>query len=177
MWARSGDNNAFEESNGGGKKFLYSNPVSSKAQQVEDDQWSFTPKANSNAVTPRGGLPPIDLDNVWSIRNVGLGSGSKSVRSEPSTMKSQSTGKTTSSIYYSRHGGMKGRAGSPRDTLTNGNAPTGSGTNWSSSGHNFGQQTSRKQPPTFQLPSDSSLQDPKQRYKNPSPFARDLNDF
>jgi len=162
---------------GGGKKFLYQAPTSTKGPQ-EDDPFSFPApdRSKSNQVTPRAGMPPLDLDNVWSIRNMAVGSASKSVRSEPSTLKSSVNpgGLSTSSVYYSRHGGIKGKpGGDQREGISSQQENTGK---WSSSGHGLGMGARRGQPPAFNPASGRTLQDSQRKFQNES-FNRDVNDF
>ncbi|GFO22293.1 hypothetical protein PoB_004879800 [Plakobranchus ocellatus] len=110
-----------QEDIGGSKKFLYSSPsTNAKGKNGhpdgnEADPWSYPAKPTDNI--PKG--LKLDLDDVWSIRNVGLGPSARSVISDASTVKSEILSKNASSAFYSRHGGMKGRA-SPQGGLQNG---------------------------------------------------------
>ncbi|CAL1534131.1 unnamed protein product [Lymnaea stagnalis] len=118
-----------ETNSGGGKKFLYSSP--GKSQVTENVIFPVSTKASNS---PRG--LSVDLDRVWSIRNVGLNSVGRTVTPEPAGLKHETIGRNAPVGFYSRHGGMSGRTGSP----LNGAYPSLlSGPKWSSSGHNFSQ--------------------------------------
>jgi len=177
MWDRVSKNGSPDSGEeGGSKKFLYSGPSSKNA--IEEDPFFGPSKANNG--TPRNNLP-IDLDSVWSIRNVGLGqnqqqaphSGKQSVRSEPTFtqgLKTPSVSLNTSSVYYSRHGGMKGNQ--VQGPLNN-DQPTGA--QWTSSSQSV-QQSRQRQPPAFQKATEH-LQESRSRFKAYSPAQRDMNDF
>ncbi|RUS78791.1 hypothetical protein EGW08_013441, partial [Elysia chlorotica] len=116
----------------------------------------------------------LDLDDVWSIRNVGLGPSARSVLSDVSTIKSEVLSKNASSAFYSRHGGMKGR--------TKSFPPSPTGSNWASSGHALGQGSrgGGAAPAPFQSPTEKAFRGGRshnRRFQNPSPFDHDINDF
>lgn len=172
---RGGDINGIS---GGNKKFLYSSPNTGKGKSGQGDStnadpWSFPGKPNNDM--PKG--LKLDLDDVWSIRNVGLGPSARSVLSDASTVKSEVLTKNASTAFYSRHGGMKGRA-SPQGGGSN-DASTGS--NWASSGHSLaqGSRLGAPAPAPFQSPTEKAFRGRthSRRFQNPSPFDRDVNDF
>jgi len=160
---------------GGGKKFLYSSPTRNNGAP-ENDPFSFpVSKSSSSQVTPRAGMPPLDLDNVWSIRNMALGSASKSVRSEPSTLKASGNpgGLSTSSVYYSRHGGMRGKPGNDqRDGISSQQGPSAPSSQWSSSSHSM--TAARRQPQAFHPASQGG--DTQNKLQTDS-SSKDINDF
>ncbi|GFS26893.1 hypothetical protein ElyMa_007069100 [Elysia marginata] len=168
---------------GGNKKFLYSSPNSNAKGKNPDgsdaDPWSFPAKPTNDI--PKG--LKLDLDDVWSIRNVGLGPSARSVLSDASTVKSEILTKNASTAFYSRHGGMKGRAspqgGAPNDMSSD---PRSSGTNWASSGRSLaaGSRLGGPGPAPFQSPTEKAFRGRathSRRFQNPSPFDHDLNDF
>ncbi|KAK3763327.1 hypothetical protein RRG08_021149 [Elysia crispata] len=169
---------------GGNKKFLYSSPNNAKGENghldsADTDPWSFPAKPNNDVSK---GLK-LDLDDVWSIRNVGLGPSARSVLSEVSTVKSEVLTKNASSAFYSRHGGMKGRA-SPQGGVQSDSSsdPRNTGSNWASSGHTLaqGSRLGGPAPAPFQSSTEKAFRGGRahnRRFQNPSPFDHDLNDF
>ncbi|KAK0052830.1 hypothetical protein Bpfe_017684 [Biomphalaria pfeifferi] len=149
-----------EPAQGGAKKFLYTGPVNSK--KSESDQWSLGIKP-TNQQSPRG--LSVDLNNAWSIRNVGL-----STRNTSASRTQVDLSKNVQAGLYSRHGGLNGQIGVSNNQVAS--PGKSSGVQWASSGHNFSQTSQMLTATAAQSSSNSS-----RRRQHFSPLDDDTNDF
>ncbi|XP_059154016.1 uncharacterized protein LOC131939618 [Physella acuta] len=143
---------------GNKKTFLYTSPEKNGG----NNQRPTTPSTGATTLnSPRG--TPLDLGNMWSLKNMPLHSSSSMLQPAGTEVLS----KTSPTALYSRYGSFNGRAGSPGSQIigTRQTAPQ-----WSSSGHSFSQSSQYRLSP--RTPSDA-----RRREQAPSPLDRDPNDF
>uniref|UniRef100_A0A0B6Y854 Uncharacterized protein n=1 Tax=Arion vulgaris TaxID=1028688 RepID=A0A0B6Y854_9EUPU len=148
---------------GGKKKFLFLSSSSSTSHSSTD--YACLPKVNNTSRSPQA--LPLDLDSVWSIRNVGLASSSKMPLSEPSSIKPEVFSKSAGTAFYSRHGIMKG---TPNHAARSSNS-AGNRVQWSSSGFNLSQGS------RFGTQSPAHLGGESNHRQQPSPLDLDISDF
>ncbi|KAH9525228.1 hypothetical protein Btru_000728 [Bulinus truncatus] len=143
---------SLEPAAGRAKKFLYISSGNNKSPEIDNSKYGAQ---SANQQSPRGSA--LELNNVWSIKNVGLSS-----RNTQAMLPRSDMSKNVPTAYYSRHGGLNGHGGGSTHVDT-------SGAKWVSSGHNYS--------PSSQVRPSSGTPSSRSKATTYSPLDRDINDF